>query len=129
MGSVELETGKLFIHSHIITYGLAAQPAVAESMRQEIETLWNEPAAIIRMRGEYYSVVFRISAGFRPEITDLEIIQNLDPANNYFRIEEYAHLNISYVDGIGSNSGYFIIQNLNAGSTTAAHEYGHTIGL
>jgi hypothetical protein len=37
--------------------------------------------------------------------------------------------NISFVDGIGSNTGYFKLDNLLQTSTTAAHEYGHTIGL
>jgi hypothetical protein len=39
------------------------------------------------------------------------------------------HGNISFVDGLGSNSGYFLLENLYEGSTTAAHEYGHTLGL
>ncbi len=38
-------------------------------------------------------------------------------------------LNISFVDGLGCNSGYFKLENLYPGSTTAAHEYGHTLGL
>src|SRR4030095_5715733 len=29
----------------------------------------------------------------------------------------------------GCNSGYFKLENLYKGSTTAAHEYGHTLGL
>jgi len=33
------------------------------------------------------------------------------------------------VDGVGCNTGYFKKDNLYKGSTTAAHEYGHTLGL
>jgi hypothetical protein len=33
------------------------------------------------------------------------------------------------VDGIQCNTGYFKLDNLINNSTTAAHEYGHTIGL
>ena len=33
------------------------------------------------------------------------------------------------VDDLGSNSGYFLKANLYEGSTTAAHEFGHTLGL
>ena len=40
-----------------------------------------------------------------------------------------AYGNISFVDGLGCNSGYFKLENLYKGSTTAAHEYGHTLGL
>ena len=58
-----------------------------------------------------------------------EILGNDDPLNNYFRIEEMARGNISFVDGLGCNTGYFQLDNLYEGSTTAAHEYGHTLGL
>lgn len=37
--------------------------------------------------------------------------------------------NISFVDGLNSNTGYFLLDNLLNGSTTAAHEFGHTLGL
>jgi hypothetical protein len=54
---------------------------------------------------------------------------NDNPRFNFFRIEEHAMGNISFVDGIGSNTGYFKLDNLLQTPTTAAHEYGHTIGL
>ncbi|MGB3090442.1 MAG: peptidase M10, partial [Chitinophagaceae bacterium] len=72
---------------------------------------------------------FRITSSFEPAIADINIYQNLDPRNNYFRIEEFAHGNISFVDGLGCNTGYFKLENLYKASTTAAHEYGHTLGL
>ena len=62
-------------------------------------------------------------------LTPLIVYENTDPRNNYFRIEEYAWGNISFVDGINSNTGYFKLENLLNNSTTAAHEYGHTLGL
>ena len=74
-------------------------------------------------------VVFHITAELHPNIDMLEIFRNINPRNNYFRIEEYARGNISFVDDIGCNSGYFMVENLYIGSTTAAHEYGHTLGL
>ncbi len=129
MGSVELDIHQLIIYSHIITYGDHADPAVTENMREEIEALWNEPDGRVSLGGHDYGVRFKISAALMPHITPLDIYQNLDPRNNYFRIEEFAYGNISFVDGLGCNSGYFIISNLYKGSTTAAHEYGHTLGL
>jgi len=57
------------------------------------------------------------------------VFDNSNPRNNYFRIEEFAIGNISFVDGINSNTGYFKLENLLNNSTTAAHEFGHTIGL
>lgn len=129
MGSAELDNQQLIIYSHIITYGNAASPAVTENMRDEIETMWNEPNAVIRVKGTTWRVIFRITAELQPGLTPIGIYQNTDPRNNYFRIEEFAIGNISFVDGLKCNSGYFKLENLYKGSTTAAHEYGHTLGL
>lgn len=129
MGTVELNTGQLLITSNIITYGHAANEEVTNLMRDEIESMWNEPQASVFINQKDYRVIFHITGSFQPAITDLEIYQNLDPRNNFFRIEEFAMGNISFVDGLGCNSGYFKLENLYKGSTTAAHEYGHTLGL
>ena len=130
MGTAEQQiNNQLIIQSHIITYGNAANPAITENIREEIETMWNEPQGRVLINNYYYQVVFSITALFRPDITAIEIYGNINPRNNYFRIEEFAHGNISFVDGLGCNSGYFKLENLYKGSTTAAHEYGHTIGL
>lgn len=129
MGTVELLSDQVVIRSNIITYGNAASEEVTALMRDEIETMWNEPRAHILVAGRECAVVFRITSSYQPQLSDIEIYQNLDPQNNYFRIEEFAMGNISFVDGLGCNSGYFKLENLYKGSTTAAHEYGHTIGL
>lgn len=131
MGEAELISAKhqLIIHSHFITYGNAATAALTEMIRDEIETMWNQPAAIVSIDEEAWRVSFHITAAFKPELEALEIYQNLDPRNNYFRIEEFSHRHISFVDEIGCNTGYFKLENLYKGSTTAAHEYGHTLGL
>jgi hypothetical protein len=129
MGSAEIYSGSLLIQSCIITYGNAASQLLTDMIREEIETMWNEPGSKVTIDGSGYPVQFRITALYQPAITDLDIYQNLDPCNNYFRIEEFVHGNISFVDGLGCNSGYFKLENLYKGSTTAAHEYGHTLGL
>lgn len=131
MGEVEVFTGSrtIAIHSHIITYGTAADEALTESIREEIETMWNEPKGAIVLNNTSYTLQFHITAALRIDITELEVLQNVDPRNNFFRIETYAQGNISFVDGIGCNTGYFLLENLYKGSTTAAHEYGHTLGL
>ena len=129
MGSAELTNQQLIIYSCIITYGNAADAAITENMRDEIETMWNEPKGSLLFEGLIYNVIFKITSLYQPEITDIDIYQNIDPRNNYFRIEDYANGNISFVDGLGCNTGYFKLENLYKGSTTAAHEYGHTLGL
>jgi hypothetical protein len=129
MGSAEIEHQQLIVYSHIITYGNAATPALTEQIRDEIETMWNEPQGAMQFDDLTLAVVFKITAEYNAAITDIDIYQNTDPRNNYFRIEEYSYNNISFVDGLGCNSGYFKTENLYKGSTTAAHEYGHTLGL
>ena len=131
MGEVEIDIINriIIIKSHVITYGNAADEIITESIRSEIETMWNEPHAAIKIKGVSFLVNFDITASLQPSIDELEIISNTNARNNYFRIEKYAHGNISFVDGLGCNSGYFKLENLYIGSTTAAHEYGHTLGL
>lgn len=130
MGIIEiLSPGSFVIFSHIITYGNASTPELTEQIRDEIETMWNEPGAYVFFNDRDYLVQFKISAEHKPLIEPEEILGNDDPNNNYFRIEEFAHGNISFVDGLGCNTGYFKLENLYKGSTTAAHEYGHTLGL
>ncbi len=129
MGTAEITNHQLTICSHIITYGNAADEALTAMMREEIEMMWNEPKGTYMLDSSQIDVRFLITASFQPVITDIDIYQNTDPRNNYFRVEEFAHGNISFVDGISCNTGYFKLENLYKGSTTAAHEYGHTLGL
>ena len=131
MGEAEIDAQQqtITISSHIITYGSAANEQLTDAIRKEIETMWNEPGGIISIRRTPFLVRFRISAELKAVIDMDEVYSNPAPRNNYFRIEEYAQGNISFVDGLGCNSGYFKLENLYTGSTTAAHEYGHTLGL
>jgi len=131
MGEAEIDTNRntVIIKSNIITYGDAADEKVTGSIREEIETMWNEPKGMVKIKGISFFVNFRITAELRSSIDIEEIYSNTNPCNNYFRIEEYVHGNISFVDGLGCNSGYFKLENLYAGSTTAAHEFGHSLGL
>lgn len=131
MGTVEVigSNRQIMIASHIITYGNASSPDITAQIRDEMETMWNEAQGRVMIDNETFLVQFRITAESKPGITELEVLQNVDPRNNYFRIEEFVHGRISFVDGLGCNSGYFLLENLYKGSTTAAHEYGHTLGL
>ncbi|RYY65738.1 MAG: peptidase M10 [Chitinophagaceae bacterium] len=131
MGEAELlpERSELVIKAHLVFYGAFATAALAEQLRAETEELWNEPQGRVRIGGRSYTVVFRISAECIPGLDEYTVLANSDPRANFFRIEDYAEGNISFVDGLGSNTGYFLLENLYPGSTTAAHEFGHTLGL
>jgi hypothetical protein len=131
MGEVELRSDKdqLIIHSVLIFYGDAANDVLSWQIARDVANHWNEPNAKVQVKKKGYHVQFDIRGKWDKLLTPLMVYENTDPLNNYFRIEEYATGNISFVDAINSNTGYFKLENLLSNSTTAAHEYGHTIGL
>lgn len=131
MGEVELLEAekKMLIRSQIICYGEAATDAVASQIAADIEQHWNAPEARIKWKQELWQVQFCISGMAIPDLAPEEVWYNLDPQKNYFRIQEYVVGDISYTDGLHSNTGVFKLANLQQTSTTAAHEYGHGLGL
>jgi len=131
MGEVELQPSNnlLIIHSVIYFYGNAATEVLSRQIAEDIGGHWNEALGNVIVKRTLYKVVFDIEGIYEPLLTPESIYNNSDPRVNYFRIEEYAHGNISFVDGLGSNTGYFKLENLLNNSTTAAHEFGHTFGL
>ena len=131
MGEAELNIDKqqLIIHSVLFFYGDAANEQLSQQIAGDIADHWNEAKGTVTIKRREYDVVFNIEGHWSPGLTPEMIYQNTDPRNNYFRIEPFSGLDISFVDGIGSNTGYFKLDNLLNNSTTAAHEYGHTIGL
>ncbi len=131
MGVAELDKKNLLltIHADLVFYGNAANELLAKQIAEDIAAHWNEPEALVRINHEWHKVNFRINGYCRHDLSELEVYENVDPRKNYFRIEEYAMGNISFVDGINSNTGYFKLENLVNNSTTAAHEFGHTLGL
>jgi hypothetical protein len=131
MGEVEVFTAtkEVVISSNVLTYGYNASAALTQEIEAEIESMWNEPQGNILLQGDRFRLIFKIKAYYFPRLIAQDIVQNTNPKNNYFRIEPYCNINISFVDALGSNTGYWLIDNLYKGSTTAAHEYGHTLGL
>lgn len=136
MGEAELkpDNNLLLIHAVIIIYGDAANEVLATQIAADIEQCWNKAEGTVPLSDGWfskkeYNVRFSISGKYDAGLTPQTIFENTNPRNNYFRIEEFAEGDISSVDGLYSNSGYFKLQNLLDNSTTAAHEFGHTLGL
>jgi hypothetical protein len=136
MGEAELlkDRSLLIIHAVIIIYGDAASEALAFQIANGIEKFWNDAEGKVSIRDGWfskkvYNVRFSMIGKYYSELTPQMVFENTDPRNNYFRIEEYASSDISFVDNINSNTGYFKLQNILDNSTTAAHEFGHTLGL
>jgi hypothetical protein len=131
MGTIELlKTGhRIRIHSFIFLYGGSISETIRKEMEEEISTMWNEPHGLVLIDAYPWLVEFDIQVFLFPDLRKEDIMSNRNPRNNYIRVEEYAHGNISFVDGLGCNTGYFKLENLYKNSTTSAHEYGHTLGL
>lgn len=131
MGEAELHkaSGQLVIRSVFYFYGDAASPSLAEKVASDIQTHWNEPQSSVEIKRNRYRVIFDIKGYHDPLLQPETVWYNDNQQLNYFRLERYAVGNISFVDGIGCNTGYLKLDNLLQTSTTAAHEYGHTIGL
>jgi len=131
MGEAELYTtsNQLIIHSVIVIYGDAASKDLSWQIANDISNHWNEPKAKVKLSGDWFDVQFDIEGIYEPNLDPEKIWYNDNPRFNFFRIEEFSTNNISFVDGLKCNTGYFKLDNLLQTSTTAAHEYGHTIGL
>ena len=131
MGEAELYTitNQLVINSVFFFYGDAATKELSWQIANDISNHWNEPRAKIKIGTNRFGLQFDIDGIYEPDLDPGKVWYNDNPRFNFFRIEEFATGNISFVDGIGCNSGYFKLDNLLQTSTTAAHEYGHTLGL
>ena len=131
MGEAELhkKSQELIIVSTFYFYGEAATQALSIQIAEDIASHWNEPKAKVKIGHDEYDLSFRIEGIYQPDLKPETVWYNDNPKFNFFRIEEFVMGDISFVDGIGCNTGYFKLQNLLQTSTTAAHEYGHTIGL
>jgi hypothetical protein len=131
MGEAELHISshQLIIRSILYFYGGSADSNLAIQIAADVEAAWNAPKGSVRIRGDFYTVRFEIKGVYQPDLQPAAVWHNTDPRLNFFRIEEYSQHDISSVDGLGCNTGYFKLGNLLNHSTTAAHEYGHTLGL
>jgi hypothetical protein len=131
MGQAELnkESHLISIHSIFYFYGDAATEQLSAQIAQDIAMHWNEVAGKTIIKKVEYDVRFIIEGIYEPHLQPETVWYNTDSQANFFRIEEFSDKDISFVDGIGCNTGYFKLDNLRNHSTTAAHEYGHTLGL
>lgn len=131
MGIIEIDKQQAHIKilSAIFLYGDAMSEEIRKDMEVEINEMWNAPQALVWLDNYPYRATFKTDVFLFPDLSAEEVQSNKNPRNNYVRVEEFAYGNISFVDGLGCNTGYFKRENLYTGSTTAAHEYGHTLGL
>src|SRR5258708_36826023 len=111
MGEAELYTitHQLVIRSTFYFYGGAATWELAHLIASEIALIWNEPKSdqMVLIRKEWYEVQFEIDGIYDPDLMPETVWYNTNPRCNYFRIEDFSQTDIYFVDGLGSNTGYF----------------------
>ncbi len=131
MGVAEISdsTNTISIKATLFFYGNAACNALSKQIADDINLFWNILDGHTIINEKRYGFIMNITGFYESNLSQKDVMENTNPLNNFFRIEEKANGNISFVDGIKSNTGYFQLDNLLNNSSTAAHEFGHTLGL
>jgi len=119
------------IQARLVFYGSEATPEAARAIVEEINRMYNEPEAEVKLGNESYRVFFVIEyALLTTEETAQLIAQNDDFQNNFIRLEKENVVTRSFMGfGLGDNVGHWIVSDQLGQSTTAAHEFGHGLGL
>lgn len=122
---------EIHIHARLVLYGSEATDESARAIVEEINRMYNEPTAPVLFRGEPYRVFFIIEYALLTvdKVRDF-ISHNTDFQNNFIRLEKENMITRSFMGyGLGDNAGHWIITDQLGSSTTAAHEFGHGLGL
>ena len=114
MGEVELqsENNLLIIHSVTYFYGDVANETISAQVAKDVADHWNEPNGKVVIKRTQYSVFFDINGVYQNDLIPEMVFENTNPRNNYFRIEEYARGNISFVEGGGVKTLDVKLENL-----------------
>lgn len=119
------------IQARLVFYGSETTPEAALAIVEEINRMYNEPQAEAALAGKTYRVFFVIEyALLTTEEAARLITQNDDFQNNFIRLEKENIVTRSFMGfGLGDNVGHWIVSDQLGQSTTAAHEFGHGLGL
>lgn len=117
------------ITSNITFYGADGSSDLATKSASNIQNQWNAANGKVSIGGAEYSVNFVVNGVYDNNVSSSTITNNTDIKNNYIKIVA-SGIDVSYMDGAGSNTGEFLVKNINqANSTTESHEFGHGYGL
>lgn len=119
------------ISANMIIFGTESSPELAREIAFEINSMWNEPEATYLIEEESYPIKLRFTC-LHLELSDAQLLlkNNRDYRQNFVRIEKENRMSRSMMGyQLGDNSGHWIISDKLGHSTTAAHEFGHALGL
>lgn len=128
---LDLDENRIRIRARLVFYGSAATPELAQTIVEEINRLYNEPSAEVELGGRLYRVFFGVEYALLPVAEVASIIHaNVDLQNNFVRLENANYITRSFMGfALGDNVGHWITTDQLGISTTAAHEFGHALGL
>jgi len=119
------------ISAKLIFYGIYATEELALKIIEEIRRMYHEPVAQVRIHERDYEVQFRIEYEILTATQAMLVsFNNRNFRYNFIRLEAQNHVTRSFMGfGLGDNCGHWLTSDKLGESTTAAHEFGHALGL
>ncbi len=132
---IRSDTKEIVVCAKLWFYGQFASEELAGKIVAEIDKQFNEAQAKIRLKEAGNIATYLIKFEIEALVVSLEEVfdlvqNNTDYRNNYLRIEQDNVLKRSFMGSeLGGNIGHWLISDNLGESTTAAHEFGHSLGL
>ena len=122
---------ELLISAKLYFYGNESSDDLARRIVQEINEMYNQPNVATERDKQHYQVRFEVKYElvYGDALVQLAI-HNQDFTANFIRLEKQNYTTRSFMGfGLGDNAGHWITSDNLGTSTTAAHEFGHGLGL
>jgi RHS repeat-associated protein len=133
---INKEQKTITIQANLVFYGEASSASLAQQTAADIQNLWNGANGKTSIDGVEYNVVFNVSGEHRDTEGPIDAASflieksfNDDIKNNFIEVKNTVDGGVSNMQQSG-NEGTFQLNNINGkGTTTEAHEFGHSLGL
>ncbi len=128
---LSFEEKTIVVSAKLYFYGSCATVDIAQKIVVEISEQYNSANGKVKIDDEIFDVKFDIDFEIVDNIKALELAaKNRNYRNNFIRIEQKNVAERSFMGfGLGQNAGHWLITDNLGESTTAAHEFGHGLGL